>query len=590
LRKLFVFLVVSLLMVSFGFAAYSAPVVASSKGVVASANSYASEIGAQVLEMGGNAVDAAVAISLALGVAEPYASGLGGEGYCVITLANGEKYAIDFRSKSPSATTYEQLEKDFATLSSRIQEDEAGNKYYPIRYNAKGACVPGVLAGIEAALDLAGTMDFSDLIEPSILLAENGMVVNETFAGVVSDAYDKVLNNAPNFLNDGFAWETGDIFTNSDLAETYKHLQKTGPSDFYDGELAEKIDAFMKEKNGYITKEDLANYEAIVREPLEGTYRGYDLYVPYPPVSGPQVIAVLNMLENYNLSNFTWDDPLAVHIIQQALVLEDVDRRYFISDPDFYDLPTEGFISKEYAKTRIMNIDLSKAIDPDTYYDYIGNAEDYVDGESYVDVMLSEAEKAALQADDIYEHPSTTHFSVVDQWGNAVAWTQTISSFFGTSEYMDGFFFNNEMYNFSSDKSSILALEPNMRPRTTICPTVVQKDGNVRWVIGTPGGGRIVSTIIQLLVDVIDFNMSIDEAVATPKFVGYSSYSDLRIEGGYPSSTLAFLSDILGHDISEYGYPDLFFGGPNIISVAEDGMAVGAGSIRRNGAAAAPEL
>ncbi len=590
MRKLLVLLVVSLVIVSFAFAVYSAPVVASSKGVVAAASSYAAEIGAQVLEMGGNAVDAAVAISLALGVAEPYASGLGGEGYCVITMANGEKFAIDFRSKSPSATTYEQLEKDFATLSSKVQEDDAGNKYYPIQYNAKGACVPGVLAAVEAALDVAGTMDFADLIQPSIELAENGLIVNETFAGVVSDTYERLLENSFEFLNEGFAWEVGDLFKNPDLAETYKHLQKTGPSDFYEGELAEKIDAFMKEVGGYITKEDLANYEAFVKEPLTGTYRGYDLYVPYPPVSGPQVLAILNMLENYNLSNFTWDDPLAVHIIQQALVLEDVDRRYFISDPDFYDLPTEGFVSKEYAKSRIMNIDLSQAIDPDTYYDYIGNAEDYMDGESYVDVMLSEAEIAALQTDNIYEHPSTTHFSVIDQWGNAVAWTQTISSFFGTSFYMDGFFFNNEMYNFSSNKSSVLALEPNMRPRTTICPTIVQKDGEVKWVIGTPGGGRIVSTIVQLLVDVIDYGMSIDEAVATPKFVGYSSYKDLRIEGGYPVSTLAFLSDILGHDVNEYGYPDLFFGGPNIISIAEDGMAVGAGSIRRNGAAAAPEM
>lgn len=590
MKKLLGLLIVSLVMVSFAFAVYSAPVVASSKGVVAAASSYAAEIGAQVLEMGGNAVDAAVAISLALGVAEPYASGLGGEGYCVITMANGEKFAIDFRSKSPSATTYEQLEEDFATLSSKVQEDDAGNKYYPIRYTPKGACVPGVLAGVEAALDIAGTMDFADLIQPSIELAENGLIVNETFAGVVSDKYDLVLENGMEFLNEGFAWEVGDVFTNPALAETYKHLQKTGPSDFYEGELAEKIDAFMQEVGGYITKEDLANYEAFVKEPLAGTYRGYDLYVPYPPVSGPQLLAIMNILENFDLSNFSWDDPLAVHIIQQVLVMEDVDRRYFISDPDFFDLPTEGFVSKEYAKSKLMSLDLSQAMDSDAYWDSLGNAEDYMNGESYVDVMLSEAEVAALQTDNIYEHPSTTHFSVVDQWGNAVAWTQTISSFFGTSVFMDGFFFNNEMYNFSSDKSSIIALKPNMRPRTTICPTVVQKDGEVKWVIGTPGGGRIVSTVAQLLVDVIDFGMSIDEAVATPKFVGYAFYSNLRIEGGYPETTLAFLSDILGHDVKEYGYPDLYFGGPNVISVADDGMAVGAGSIRRNGAAAAPEM
>jgi len=299
----------------------------------------------------------------------------------------------------------------------------------------------------------------------------------------------------------------------------------------------------------------------------------------------------MNILENYNLSAFDWDDPLLVHIVQQALVLQDVDRKAYIADPDFYDLPIEGFISKEYAKSRFMLIDLTKALDPKGYSKLTGNAWPYDDGESYEEVLLNSEEEVAFDYAGAYESPSTTQISVVDRWGNSVAWTQTISSFWGTSYYLRGFFFNNEMANFASSyrEGDIINLTPGMKPRTTICPTIVEKDGELRWVIGTPGAGRIVPTTVNLLVNLIDNKMPLDQAVKAPKFVGYSSYSDLRIEKGYPQSTLDFLEKVLGHKINEYPYPDLFFGGPNIIAVEPDSMIIGAGSIRRNGAASAPE-
>lgn len=557
----------------------TAPMLTSKDGMVAAVNNYAAEAGAKILEMGGNAVDAAIAVSFALGVVEPYASGLGGEGYAIITMADGKKYAIDFRSAAPMMATYDAIK-------------EKGLKLSSISYTPMGACVPGVLAGIREAWLLGATMPLSALAAPAIELARNGFIVDETFAKTTSDTYERLLGSAYDFLNDGLVWETGSVFKNPELADTIERVVEEGIDTFYKGSLAEEIDAFMAENGGFMRKSDLESYNAYVKEPLHGTYRGYDFYVPHPPVSGPQFIAVLNTLENYNLPGMTYDDPLAIHLIQQALVLGDVDRRAYISDPAFFDLPIEGFMSKEYAKTRFMVIDPSKALDPNTYFDYQGDAYKFQNGETYEEVLLGALEPVAANKSDSHESPSTTHFSIVDKDGNAVAWTQTISSFFGTSVYFKGFFFNNEMGNFASSyrEGDVINLTGGMRPRTTISPTVIQEDGKVRWVIGTPGGGRIISTMVQLAVDLIDFDMTVEEAIKAPKYVGYTSYKDLRIEEGYPQSTLDFLEKVLGHKLNVYTYPDLFFGGPNLIEVEEDGLMIGAGSLRRGGSASAPEL
>ena len=580
MKKLVLTSLFTLLIFSMLIATVTAPTVASSLGMVAAVNPYAAQVGAEILEKGGNALDAAIAVSFALGVVEPYASGLGGEGYMVATMADGTKFAVDFKSKAPEMATYDQLKADGASKISTVS------------YTPKGACVPGVLAGIREVWLEGATMTLKELMEPAIKLAREGFIVNQTFAQTVSDAYEKLLNNAPEFLNEGFAWEEGDIFTNPTLADTYERIAEEGIDAFYKGSIADEIEAFMVDNGGYIRKSDLEAYETIVMEPIHGTYRGYDLYVPNAPVSGPQLIAVLNTLENFNLSAMSWDDPLAVHIIQQALVLADVDRRYYIADPAFFSLPIKGFTSKEFAKTRFMDIDLSHAIDPNTYFDLAGDAYIFEDGESYEEAILAKNAVMANSVSEVVESPSTTHFSIVDKYGNAVAWTQTISSFFGTSSYLDGFFFNNEMANFAGTfrQGDVINLTPGMKPRTTICPTIIQKDGQVRYVLGTPGGGRIISTMAQLVVDVVDFGMSIDEAVKTPKFVGYSSYKDLQIEEGYSQSTLDFLEKVLGHKLKVYAYPDLYFGGPNVIAVEPDGMMIGTGSIRRLGAASAPEM
>ena len=239
-----------------------------------------------------------------------------------------------------------------------------------------------------------------------------------------------------------------------------------------------------------------------------------------------------------------------------------------------------------------MLIDLSKASDPTLWYGQrVGDPGAYENGENYIDVMLEERGRAVIEGAPEDEPPSTTHFSVVDADGNAVSWTQTISSFFGTGNMLDGYFLNNELGNFKyePEEGSPINLEPGRRPRTTIAPLVVRKDGKVRWVIGSPGAGRIGSTIVEILVNVIDFEMSLENAIRAPKFTGYDAYKAIQLEDDFPQKTIDLLLE-MGHEVKRYPHPDLYFGGPNAIEVGADGMLTGVGSIRRLGGAAAPQV
>ncbi len=565
-----------------GEAVAVAPSLSSKNGMVAAAHPLAAKVGAEILAKGGNAVDAAIAVSFALGVVEPYASGLGGEGYMVASLADGRDVAIDFRSTAPAMATYENFAK-------------TGQKYLSkIKFSAKGYCVAGVPAGVGKALQYA-TMPLKDLVAPAIKLAEEGFEVNETFSKLTFDKYEKLAENAPDFLNDGMAWSAGDKFRNPALAKTLRIIAEKGVDVFYNGELADNLDQFMQKNDGWTRKADMQSYKALDIAPVKGTYRGYELIVPGSPVGGPRILATLNILEHFNMAVMNWDDPLAIHIMQEAMILTALDQRRWVGDPltnPF--IPEKGYISKDYARQRLMRIDLNQAADPKIWKtERVGEPGAYEQGENYIDVMLAAAkakkEAAALDGPQTQVPPSTTHFSIVDDKGNAVSWTQTISSFFGTSVMLDGYFLNNEIGNFKSKpvKDSPINLEPGRRPRTTIAPLIIREDGKVRWIIGSPGGGRIGSTVIEILVNLIDFNMDIEQAIKTPKFAGYDSYKEIRLEDRYPEKTISFL-EMLGHKVKKYSYPDLYFGGPNVIAVSEDGTFKGVGSIRRLGGAAAP--
>ena len=575
---IFVWVLVLALAIPAG-AATVGPLLRSKNGMVVAANPHAARVGAEILEKGGNAVDAAIAVSFALGVVEPYASGLGGEGYAVLALSGGRKVAVDFRSTAPAKATYENLQA-------------LGKSLNDLNFTTKGACVPGVLAAAAKVHAVGGRLPFADLIRPAIRLAREGFEVNETFAKVVKEKYDLLLKNAPDFLNKDLPWEPGDTFRNPALARTLEIIAEKGAGVFYRGELADRLVEFMKKNGGWIEKPDLEAYRVIERKPLHGTYRGYDLFVPGNPVGGPRLLETLNLLEHFNLAAMGWDDPLAVHIMQETFVLTALDQRSYVGDAAFDPLPEQGLISKQYARRRLMQISLDRASDPSTWPSRVGNPGDYDKGEKYVEVMLkSKAVEPPKVPPSKSESPSTTHISVIDRYGNAVSWTQTISDFFGTTFWVDGYFLNDEMANFASKPApgNPVNLAPGKRPRTTIVPSIVERDGKIRWVIGSPGGARIVSTVAQILIGLIDHGMTVEQAVKTPKFVGYHTYKEIQMEKGFSPATVKFLTDVLGHKVKIYNYPDLYFGGPNILSVESDGTFIGMGSIRRNGAAAAPQ-
>ena len=437
------------------------------------------------------------------------------------------------------------------------------------------------------------TLSLKDLIAPAIRLAEEGFEVNETFAKVAKDSFGKLSKNAPEFLNGGLPWEKGDTFRNPELARSLRIIAAKGADAFYRGELADSLDAFMWKNDGWVFKSDLEAYRVEVKKPIHGTYRGYDLFVAGSPVGGPRLLASLNILENFNLAAMGWNDPLAVHIMQEAFILTGLDQGRYVGDPAFDELPEKGYISKEYARRRFMQISLDKTSDPATWPNRVGSPGNYNRGEKYFDAIYKEREKEPRKGStEKKESPSTTHVSIIDRNGNAVAWTQTISDFFGTGNWVNGYFLNNEMGNFT-DKASPgnpSNLVPGKRPRTTIVPSIVEKDGKIRWVVGSPGGGRIVSTVAQILIGLIDHRMTVEEAVKTPKFVGYPSYREIQMEKGFSPEVIKFLTEVLGHKVKLFNYPDLYFGGPNILSVENDGTFFGMGSIRRNGAAAAPQI
>ena len=536
------------------------------RGMVTSAHPLATEVGARILAQGGNAIDAAVATAFVLGVVEPYASGLGGEGYIIISLADGTDLAIDFRAKSPGHIPVVETREEARAIRHRL--------------GTNAVATPGTVYAMAMILEKYGTMSLAQVLQPAIRIAREGFPVTETFFKILGRIYVDFFDVpavADIYFPDGLIPEVGTMLTNPNLAYAMELIAAEGPAAFYTGAIA---DAIVTATEGWITHEDLARYAAVVREPIRGTYRGYEIIGAPPIVAGVLVQQTLNILENFNLANFGgWDDPLFIHIIAEAMKLADVDRLAFVADPDLMATPVAGLLSKEYAWERFRLIDLDTAVPP---------AEVPIG-----DPWAWEPARAAVD-DSVYVYayagsPATTHISVLDEAGNAVSLSVTISSFWGARVFVPefGFFLNNQMQNFSTRPESINFLGPNQRPRTVIAPTIVRRDGEIFLIIGTPGGGRIPSTVMLTIINMIDLGMTLEEAIKTPKFASRRAHRELRIEGGYPEETIAAL-EAMGHVICERGVLDLHFGGVNAIVVLDDGTMVGVGSFRRHGAAAGP--
>jgi gamma-glutamyltranspeptidase/glutathione hydrolase len=506
--------------------------------MVASAHALASQAGLEMLKAGGNAVDAAVAAAFAIGVVEPNASGLGGEGMMVVYLADTKKaIAIDYRSASPAAVDFPSGIPDSGHAA---------------------VAIPGTVAGLTLALQKYGTMPLAKVLAPAIRLAEKGFVVSPTLAGIVVDNFEAVSKNealARVVCPGGLPIEAGATLTNADLAGSLRKLAAGGADVFYRGELAEAIVAEMAARGGRVTRADLATYKAIEREPIQGRYRGYDIVSAPPPVGGITLVEILQILEHVDLSKETPLSPRYVHVVSEAMKRGFADFTANVGDPGFVNVPVAQLLSRDYAARR------AAEIKPD-------------------------AMTPKVTAGDVkrQEPPSTTSLSVVDARGNMVALTQTISDFFGAKVVIDGtgIILNNEMKNFGSRGPNAIA--PGKRMRTMIAPSILIKDGRTFATLGTPGAARIISTMTLLVSNLVDFRMGIQDAIEAPRFYARDTDADLSVEARMPAATIEALVR-LGYSVKTLGDYDLFFGGAQgIVIDPRTRMRMGGADPRRDGA------
>lgn len=519
--------------------AATGPQVTSSRGIVASAHPLASEAGIAMLRAGGNAVDAAVAAAFAVGVAEPHASGLGGEGMMVIRLAaTGRTIAIDYRSTAPATARF------------------AGR---PPETGYAAAAVPGTVAGLTLALEKYGTRPLAEVIAPAIRIADQGFLASATLAGVVTENFAAIVENpelGAIFAPEGLPLEAGARVRNGDLAATLRSIAAGGADVFYKGEIAQRLAEASAAGGGFISRDDLAGYRAIEREPVRGRYRGHEIVSAPPPVAGIAVIQALQVLDQLDVASHAPLSPQRVHLTSEALKLAFADYSAFVADPGFVTVPIGGLLSPEYAKARAAAVRL--------------------------DAMLPGV-KAGTPPEP-KQSGSTTSLAVIDGEGNAVVVTQTISDFFGAKVLVPGtgIILNNEVKNFSS--RGINAMAPGKRMRTTIAPTIVVRDGQTVAAMGTPGAARIVSAMTLLVSNLIDYRMGVQQAIDAPRFHARDVEEVLAIEGRYPAATLEALK-ALGYVLDVHGDFDLYFGGAQgITRDPATGLLTGGADPRRDGA------
>lgn len=528
----------------------------STQGMVVSSHHLANKIGQDVLNKGGNAIDAAVAVGYALAVVHPAAGNIGGGGFAIIHLANGKSIALDFREVAPLAATRDMyLDKD-------------GN---PIKdaslFGYLAAGVPGSVAGMSAMLDKYGTKKLSELISPSIELAEKGYKISYRQAQTMKemkDEFAKFQSSRKYFLkSDGESYQYGDLFVQKDLANTLRLIAEEGPDAFYKGAIADLIVQDMEKNHGLITKEDLANYKVAWREPVKGTYRGYEIISMSPPSSGGvHLLEILNTIENTNINQLGFGSSETIHLMVEAMKQAYADRAEYMGDPDFINVPIAQLTDKNYAKQTYQKI------------------KDKATPSSQIKAGLG---KIPL------EKPSTTHYSVVDKWGNAVSVTYTINGSYGSAVAVDkaGFLLNNEMDDFSIKPGvanlfgliggDANAIEPKKRPLSSMTPTMVLKDGKLFMVVGSPGGSRIITTVLQVIVNVIDHGMNISEAVYAPRFHHQWQPDQIRVEKDTLSKDVANALMKKGHKISVQPV----MGDVNAIVLTPSGELQGASDPRR---------
>ncbi len=533
-------------------------------GMVATSSEIASKVGVEVMKTGGNAVDAAVATAFAMAVTWPSAGNIGGGGFLVWHGADGHVTTFDFREKAPLA----------ATETMYLDETGAVREGYPNHLGILAVGVPGTVAGLELAHEELGTLKWSELVAPAVELAREGIPITWALHDDFRERqefWDRYPSSAKKFLKrDGSHYQPGDRWVQPDLAETLERIRKQGRDGFYKGRTAELIADFMEASGGLITLEDLARYEAVEREPIRGTYRGYEIVgMPPPSSGGVTMVEMLNILEGYDLAAAGHNSARYLHLLTEAMRRGYADRAEHLGDPDFVeDMPIERLTSKEYAAS------LRSTIDPE---------------------QASGSDPGAYA--EVYESPSTTHISIVDDEGNMVSLTYTLEWSYGSHIVVDGagFLLNNEMGDFNAQPgvtnregtigSDANLIRPEKRMLSSMSPTIVAKDGVPIMAIGTPGGKTIITTTMQVILNVLDHGLDIGEAIEAGRIhhrwlPDYTRFEKL----GFTPDTIR-LYESLGHDVrlqdsmgSAMGVyhdleSDVYMGAAD--SRAPDGAAVG---------------
>lgn len=463
------------------------------KAMVVSAREEASKIGSDIMKKGGNAFDAMVGTELALAVAFPFAGNIGGGGFMVYRKANGEVGSLDYREKAPLAATKDMfLDSEGNVIKGKSTQ------------TALAIGVPGTIAGVFAVHKKYGTMPISKILEPVIALAERGVVVTKKQEKSLKDYHESIVKiNGENSLLSG-NFKENDTIKYPALAKTLRRIQKKGRNEFYKGETAKILVNYLKEKGGIITMQDLAKYEAKWRKPLQFTYKGLKITSMAPPSSGGICLAqILKMLEPYDLAKMGHNSPDAIQVIVEAERRAYADRSYFLGDPDFVKIPMKELLDENYLRERMASFNPEKA------------------------TLSSEIKEGKV---NYAESTETTHYSIVDQFGNAIAATTTLNDGYGSKYYCDelGFFLNNEMDDFSAKPGSpnmfglvgneANSIAPQKRMLSSMTPTIVEKDGKLFMVVGTPGGSTIITSVLQTILNVYEYNLSMQEAVNAPRF------------------------------------------------------------------------
>lgn len=492
-------------------------------GMVVSEQMLASQVGRAILEAGGNAVDAAVAVGFALAVTLPYSGNIGGGGFMMFHNADsGENFALDFREKAPHAATRDMYLDD----EGQVIGDKSLHTHQAVG-------VPGTVAGLTHALQHWGTMPLVQVMAPAIKLAEGGFPVSQRLAKVLAREKDNMGKwdaTRAIFWQDGAPLQRGDQLVQADLARTLKLIALDGAQAFYEGPIAEKIAAEMAAHDGLITMQDLADYSVVEREPIHGTYRGYDIITMPPPSSGGiHIVQILNMMEHWPLAEWGHNSAQTVHHMAEAMKLAYADRSKYLGDSDFVDVPVAGLTSKAYADELVQRI--------------------------HDDTTLPADEVGPGDPWEYQEGGQTTHYSIIDAHGNMVAVTYTLNTHFGSGIVAagTGIVLNNEMDDFSAKPgvpnvygligAEANAIEGGKRPLSSMSPTLVLKDGQPWLVTGSPGGSRIITTVLQILSNSIDFDMDPAAATVARRFHQQWTPDELRVEQGFPVDTMRLLEE-----------------------------------------------